>query len=99
MAMLIVTTDGVAGYEVRSVLGSVFARFLTQASLDGWESTARFPFLNVGTEGVYNITAGEGVFAGRQQNELRRRLSLVAPDVNLTLNLGRCRSSRQAAEL
>jgi succinyl-diaminopimelate desuccinylase len=47
--------------EIRSVLGSVLARYLTQASLDGWESTARFPFLNVGTDGVYNITAGEGV--------------------------------------
>jgi acetylornithine deacetylase/succinyl-diaminopimelate desuccinylase-like protein len=47
--------------EVRSVLGSVFARFLTTATIDGWESTSRFPFLNVGTEGVYNITAGEGV--------------------------------------
>jgi succinyl-diaminopimelate desuccinylase len=47
--------------EVRSVLGSVFARHLTQSSYDGWESTARFPFLNVGTTGVYNITAAEGV--------------------------------------
>ena len=26
-----------------------------------WESTARFPFLQVGTSGVYNITASEGV--------------------------------------
>jgi succinyl-diaminopimelate desuccinylase len=47
--------------EVRSVLGSVFSRFLTQSSYDGWESTARFPFLDVGTDGVYNITAGAGV--------------------------------------
>lgn len=47
--------------EVRSILGSVFARHLTQSSYDGWESTARFPFLNVGTTGVYNITAGHGV--------------------------------------
>jgi succinyl-diaminopimelate desuccinylase len=47
--------------EVRSVLGSVFARHLTQSSYDGWESTARFPFLEVGTDGVYNITASQGV--------------------------------------
>jgi len=47
--------------EVRSVLSSVFARHLTQSSYDGWESTARFPFLNVGTTSVYNITAAEGV--------------------------------------
>jgi succinyl-diaminopimelate desuccinylase len=47
--------------EVRSVLTSVFARYLTLSSYDGWESTARFPFLNVGTTSVYNITAAEGV--------------------------------------
>jgi succinyl-diaminopimelate desuccinylase len=46
--------------EVRSILGSLFARYLTLTSLDGWETSARFPFLNVGTSGVYNITAGEG---------------------------------------
>ncbi len=47
--------------EIRSIFGSVFARRLTLSSYDGWESTARFPFLNVGTTGVYNITAGGGV--------------------------------------
>ena len=43
------------------MLSSVFHRHLTMSSLDGWESAARFPFLNVGEAGVYNITAGEGV--------------------------------------
>jgi len=47
--------------EVRTVLGSVFKRHLTLSSMDGWETTARFPFLNVGEPGVYNITASEGV--------------------------------------
>ncbi len=47
--------------EVRSVLSTLFPRYLTLSSFDGWESTARFPFLNVGEDGVYNITAGEGV--------------------------------------
>ena len=47
--------------ELRTVLGSVFPRHLTLSSLDGWESAARFPFLNLGEPGVYNITAGEGV--------------------------------------
>ncbi len=31
------------------------------SSVDGWETTTRFPFLTVGEPGVYNITAGEGV--------------------------------------
>jgi len=47
--------------EMRSVLGAVFKRHLSLSSLDGWETTARFPFLKVGEPGVYNITAGEGV--------------------------------------
>jgi succinyl-diaminopimelate desuccinylase len=47
--------------EVRSVLGSSFNRHLTLNSLDGWETSARFPYLNVGETGVYNITAGRGV--------------------------------------
>jgi succinyl-diaminopimelate desuccinylase len=47
--------------ELKTVLASVFHRHLSLSSLDGWESAARFPFLNVGDEGVYNITAGEGV--------------------------------------
>ena len=46
--------------ELKTVLVSVFRRHLTLASLDGWESAARFPFLTVGEPGVYNITAGEG---------------------------------------
>jgi len=73
---MLVTASGVCGHtgtggspadlldklvEVRSVLGSVFKRHLTLSSLDGWETTARFPFLNVGEAGVYNITAGSGV--------------------------------------
>ncbi len=73
---MLVTASGVCGHtgtggspadlldklvEVRSVLGSVFKRHLTLSSLDDWETTARFPFLNVGEPGVYNITAGSGV--------------------------------------
>jgi len=47
--------------EIRKVLGAAFARHLTLSSFDGWQSAARFPFLNVGEPGVYNITAAEGV--------------------------------------
>jgi acetylornithine deacetylase/succinyl-diaminopimelate desuccinylase-like protein len=42
-------------------MGSSFHRHLTLASLNGWETSARFPYLNVGEVGVYNITAGHGV--------------------------------------
>jgi acetylornithine deacetylase/succinyl-diaminopimelate desuccinylase-like protein len=45
----------------RSALNELFARHLTLKSPDGWQSQAKFPFINVGTPGVYNVTAGEGI--------------------------------------
>jgi acetylornithine deacetylase/succinyl-diaminopimelate desuccinylase-like protein len=45
----------------RSTLNEIFARHLTLKSSDGWQSQAKFPFINVGTPGVYNVTAGEGI--------------------------------------
>ena len=45
----------------RSALSEIFARHLTLKSADGWQSQAKFPFINVGTLGVYNVTAGEGI--------------------------------------
>ena len=44
----------------RTALGELFAERLVMSSADGWETTARFPFLVAGEPGVYNITAGEG---------------------------------------
>jgi acetylornithine deacetylase/succinyl-diaminopimelate desuccinylase-like protein len=45
----------------RSALNEIFAKHLTLKSADGWQSQAKFPFINVGTPGVYNVTAGEGI--------------------------------------
>ena len=45
----------------RSALNEIFARHLTLKSSDGWQSQAKFPFINIGTPGVYNITPGEGI--------------------------------------
>lgn len=47
--------------QARTALGEIFARHLTLNSSDGWQSQARFPFINVGTPGIYNITAAEGI--------------------------------------
>lgn len=47
--------------EARGVLDGILRRHLTLSAADGWESSARFPFLLVGEPRVYNITAGEGV--------------------------------------
>jgi succinyl-diaminopimelate desuccinylase len=45
----------------RSALNEIFAHHLTLKAADGWQSQAKFPFINVGTPGVYNVTAGEGI--------------------------------------
>lgn len=45
----------------RSALNEIFARQLTFKAADGWQSQAKFPFINVGTTGVYNVTAAEGI--------------------------------------
>ena len=45
----------------RSALNDIFSQHLTLHSADGWQSQAKFPFISVGTPGVYNVTAGEGI--------------------------------------
>ena len=45
----------------RLALNEIFAKNLTLKSADGWQSQAKFPFINVGTTGVYNVTAAEGI--------------------------------------
>jgi acetylornithine deacetylase/succinyl-diaminopimelate desuccinylase-like protein len=46
--------------EARGRLRAIMDRRLTRSDAEGWLSGARFPFLNVGEPGVYNITAAEG---------------------------------------
>ncbi|MFT3896026.1 MAG: M20 family metallopeptidase [Anaerolineales bacterium] len=45
----------------RMALNEIFAKCLTLKAADGWQSQVKFPFINVGTPGVYNVTAAEGV--------------------------------------
>jgi succinyl-diaminopimelate desuccinylase len=45
----------------RTALNEIFSKHLTLKSADGWQSQAKFPFINVGTPGVYNVTAAEGI--------------------------------------
>ncbi len=45
----------------RAALNQIFAKHLTLKAADGWQSQAKFPFISVGTPGVYNVTAAQGV--------------------------------------
>ncbi len=75
--------------EIRTVLGSTFNRHLTLSSLNGWETSARFPYLNVGEPGVYNITAGRGVLGVEVRPIPGDNLNgLVAEVKNLCRELG-----------
>ena len=43
--------------ELRQAADELLKRRLTLTAADGWKTEFRFPFVNVGTPGVYNITA------------------------------------------
>jgi succinyl-diaminopimelate desuccinylase len=45
----------------RADVAALLQRRLTLSSPDGWQSQARFPFIQIGTPGVYNVTADYGV--------------------------------------
>jgi acetylornithine deacetylase/succinyl-diaminopimelate desuccinylase-like protein/gamma-glutamyl:cysteine ligase YbdK (ATP-grasp superfamily) len=45
----------------RNALNGIFAKQLTLKAGDGWQSQVRFPFIKVGTPGLYNVTASEGI--------------------------------------
>jgi succinyl-diaminopimelate desuccinylase len=45
----------------RAATMGILGHHLTLSSSDGWQSQAKFPFIQVGTPGVYNITADYGV--------------------------------------
>jgi len=47
--------------SARAALSEIFSRHLTLKTPDGWQSQAKFPFINLGTPGVYNVTAAEGI--------------------------------------
>jgi succinyl-diaminopimelate desuccinylase len=48
-------------FQARLVIQDMLNRHLTLSSPDGWQSQARFPYIQVGTPGIYNITADTGI--------------------------------------
>jgi len=45
----------------RAAITGILSRHLSLSSADGWHSQARFPFIQVGTPGIYNVTADYGL--------------------------------------
>jgi succinyl-diaminopimelate desuccinylase len=56
----------------RTALNEIFSKHLILKSADGWQSQAKFPFINVGTPGVYNVTAAEGILGVEGSRRLVR---------------------------
>ncbi len=57
-----VTADlGERLFEVRGQIHQLLNEHLTLQNADNWRSQVRFPFIKVGTPGVYNVTADEAV--------------------------------------
>jgi len=46
--------------SVSAGIDEILRRHLTLESNDGWQSATSYPFIQVGTPGIYNISAGEG---------------------------------------
>jgi acetylornithine deacetylase/succinyl-diaminopimelate desuccinylase-like protein len=94
------TTGGAISADVsthilsaRADLNGIFARHLTLSSSDGWQSQAKFPFINVGTPGIYNITAAEGVLGveirpvpGDDTKALRKDVEVYCAENGLEVN-------------
>jgi acetylornithine deacetylase/succinyl-diaminopimelate desuccinylase-like protein len=45
----------------RAAITGILGKHLTLSSANGWHSQAKFPFIQVGTPGVYNVSADYGV--------------------------------------
>ncbi|MCC6188155.1 MAG: M20/M25/M40 family metallo-hydrolase [Anaerolineales bacterium] len=67
--------------RARGALVEMFERGLTLHGEDGWHSQYRFPFINVGLSGVYNITADHGVMGVEIRCIPQDRLSGLAAEV------------------
>ena len=85
--------------QARGALVEIFQRTLTLKDESGWQSQYRFPFVNVGEPGVYNITADRGVLGVEirsiPQDDLNALAALVRDycagaglELNITVNEG-----------
>lgn len=48
--------------EIKKDINSMLEKYLTLNSPEGWQSQIKYPFIQVGTPGIYNISADQGMF-------------------------------------
>jgi succinyl-diaminopimelate desuccinylase len=82
--------SGVAGAQAdlterillaRASLIGILGKHLTLSGPDGWQSQARFPFIQVGTPGIYNVTPDRGLLGVEVRPIPQDRLEPLRLDV------------------
>ncbi len=68
-------------FSARAAISEILHRRLTLNSSDGWQSQASFPFVQVGTPGVYNVSAGAGILGVEVRPIPQDRLEDLRADV------------------
>lgn len=81
-------------FAARSAIAEILQRRLTLSSPDSWQSQAAFPFVQVGTPGIYNISAGTGLLGVEVRSipqdrleELEAELETYCRQVGLELTI------------
>jgi acetylornithine deacetylase/succinyl-diaminopimelate desuccinylase-like protein len=65
----------------RAAITGMFGHHLTLSSPDGWQSQAKFPFIQIGTQGVYNVTADTGYLGVEVRPIPQDNLTLLLDDL------------------
>ena len=67
--------------QARAGITGILGRHLTLSSPDGWQSQARFPYIQVGEPGVFNITPARGVLGAEVRPIPQDRLAPLAAEL------------------
>jgi len=79
-------------FRAKEAITKIAEKDLTLQSSDGWQSQVRFPFANIGIEGVYNITPDRGVLGVEirlipedNEDHLREKIEAYCKDLGLEI--------------
>lgn len=68
-------------FRARDELVSLLEKRLTLKGEGGWQSQVRFPFVHIGEEGVFNVTAGRGILGVEVRPIPQDRISDLVSEV------------------
>jgi succinyl-diaminopimelate desuccinylase len=68
-------------FQARDDLSRLFERRLTLKGESGWQSQVRFPFIRVGEDGIFNVTANYGVLGIEIRSIPQDRIAALVAEV------------------